>query len=78
MCSLRMYNLLVEKCFKDCIDSFRRKDLDSNEEKVGLYLIVHIHKYILDPCNLQFTSTSSPSLVPLLVPPPEHFLVGPQ
>ena len=29
-----MYNSLVEKCFKDCVDSFRRKDLDSNEEKV--------------------------------------------
>ena len=33
-CSLRMYNTLVEKCFTDCVDSFRRKDLDSSEEKV--------------------------------------------
>ena len=32
--SLRMYNRLVEKCFKDCVDSFRRKNLDSNEERV--------------------------------------------
>lgn len=31
--SLRMYNSLVEKCFKDCIDSFRRKDLDNTEER---------------------------------------------
>merc|ERR1711871_314046 len=31
--SLRMYNRLVEKCFKDCVDSFRRKNLDSNEER---------------------------------------------
>lgn len=31
--SLRMYNSLVERCFKDCVDSFRRKDLDSGEEK---------------------------------------------
>mmetsp|Transcript_25929 Transcript_25929/g.55502 ORF Transcript_25929/g.55502 Transcript_25929/m.55502 type:complete len:97 (-) Transcript_25929:90-380(-) len=31
--SLRMYNSLVEKCFKDCVDSFRRKNLDSNEER---------------------------------------------
>lgn len=31
--SLRMYNSLVEKCFKDCVDSFRRKDLESSEEK---------------------------------------------
>ena len=29
-----MYNRLVEKCFKDCVDSFRRKNLDSNEERV--------------------------------------------
>ncbi|CAL5221622.1 g3844 [Coccomyxa viridis] len=31
--SLRMYNNLVEKCFTDCIDSFRRRDLDGTEEK---------------------------------------------
>ena len=31
-----MYNSLVERCFKDCIESFRRKDLDSTEEKVCL------------------------------------------
>jgi len=33
-CSLRMYNSLVERCFTECVDSFRRKDLDSAEEKV--------------------------------------------
>lgn len=33
-CSLRMYNNLVERCFKDCVDTFRRKDLDATEEKV--------------------------------------------
>lgn len=33
--SLRMYNTLVERCFKDCVESFRRKDLDATEEKVG-------------------------------------------
>ncbi len=33
--SLRMYNTLVERCFVDCVDSFRRKDLESAEEKVG-------------------------------------------
>jgi hypothetical protein len=33
-CSLRMYNSLVERCFRDCVESFRRKDLDSTEEKV--------------------------------------------
>eukprot|EP00216_Chloropicon_sp_CCMP2111_P003322 CAMPEP_0198234770 /NCGR_PEP_ID=MMETSP1446-20131203/687_1 /TAXON_ID=1461542 ORGANISM="Unidentified sp, Strain CCMP2111" /NCGR_SAMPLE_ID=MMETSP1446 /ASSEMBLY_ACC=CAM_ASM_001112 /LENGTH=103 /DNA_ID=CAMNT_0043915591 /DNA_START=128 /DNA_END=439 /DNA_ORIENTATION=+ len=31
--SLRMYNSLVERCFKDCVDSFRRKNLDGNEER---------------------------------------------
>ncbi|KAK9800210.1 hypothetical protein WJX73_009657 [Symbiochloris irregularis] len=31
--SLRMYNNLVERCFKDCVESFRRKELDSTEEK---------------------------------------------
>ncbi|KAL4441805.1 hypothetical protein ABPG77_003721 [Micractinium sp. CCAP 211/92] len=31
--SLRMYNSLVERCFKDCVESFRRKDLDATEEK---------------------------------------------
>ena len=30
-----MYNSLVERCFKDCVDSFRRKDLDATEEKVS-------------------------------------------
>ena len=30
-----MYNNLVERCFRECVDSFRRKDLDSTEEKVG-------------------------------------------
>jgi len=28
-----MYNSLVERCFRDCVDSFRRKDLDNAEEK---------------------------------------------
>ena len=32
--SLRMYNSLVERCFKDCVDSFRRKDMEPAEEKV--------------------------------------------
>ena len=38
LCSLRMYNSLVEKCFKDCVESFRRKDLESTEEKVSITL----------------------------------------
>jgi mitochondrial import inner membrane translocase subunit TIM9 len=30
--SLRMYNSLVERCFTDCVDTFRRKNLDKQEE----------------------------------------------
>lgn len=33
--SLRMYNSLVERCFRDCVEGFRRKDLDATEEKVS-------------------------------------------
>lgn len=28
-----MYNALVERCFHECVDSFRRKSLEQNEEK---------------------------------------------
>uniref|UniRef100_A0A6T7VR93 Mitochondrial import inner membrane translocase subunit n=1 Tax=Pyramimonas obovata TaxID=1411642 RepID=A0A6T7VR93_9CHLO len=31
--SLKMYNRLVERCFNTCVDSFRRKNLDSGEER---------------------------------------------
>lgn len=31
--SLRMYNNVVERCFRDCVESFRRKDLESTEER---------------------------------------------
>ena len=31
--SLRMYNGLVERCFMTCVDSFRRKTLEKNEEQ---------------------------------------------
>ncbi|GBG88268.1 hypothetical protein CBR_g46834 [Chara braunii] len=30
--SLRLYNTLVERCFNNCVDSFRRKTLDKTEE----------------------------------------------
>ncbi|CAN4116088.1 unnamed protein product [Withania somnifera] len=30
--SLRMYNSLVERCFTDCVDNFKRKTLDKQEE----------------------------------------------
>ena len=31
--SLRMYNHLVEKCFSTCVQSFRRKTLEKDEER---------------------------------------------
>ncbi|CEG02122.1 Tim10/DDP family zinc finger [Ostreococcus tauri] len=31
--SLRMYNNLVERCFSTCVQSFRRKTLEQDEEK---------------------------------------------
>jgi hypothetical protein len=34
--SLNMYNRLTERCFRECVDSFRRKAMDSTEERVGL------------------------------------------
>ncbi len=30
-----MYNNVVERCFRDCVESFRRKDLESGEERVS-------------------------------------------
>ncbi|OWM68805.1 mitochondrial import inner membrane translocase subunit Tim9 [Punica granatum] len=30
--SLRMYNSLVERCFSDCVDSFKHKKLQKQEE----------------------------------------------
>lgn len=47
-CSLRMYNSVVERCFKDCVESFRRKDLEASEEKVcqpwpGFTLTLFLH-----------------------------------
>ncbi|PKI40817.1 mitochondrial import inner membrane translocase subunit Tim9-like [Punica granatum] len=30
--SLRMYNSLVERCFNDCVDSFKHKKLQKQEE----------------------------------------------
>ncbi|KAF8065645.1 TIM9 [Scenedesmus sp. PABB004] len=31
--SLRLYNALVERCFKDCVADFRSKNLAKDEEK---------------------------------------------
>ncbi|KAF7823631.1 mitochondrial import inner membrane translocase subunit Tim9 [Senna tora] len=30
--SLRMYNSLVERCFNDCVDTFKHKSLQNQEE----------------------------------------------
>jgi hypothetical protein len=32
--SLKLYNALVERCFKDCVLDFRSKNLGKDEEKV--------------------------------------------
>jgi len=31
--SLKLYNKLVERCFNDCVQDFRSKNLDKDEEK---------------------------------------------
>ncbi|WVZ17011.1 hypothetical protein V8G54_009993 [Vigna mungo] len=31
-CSLRMYNSVVERCFKECVNAFYRKSLTKQEE----------------------------------------------
>lgn len=33
-CSLKLYNNLVEKCFKDCVLDFRSKNLGKDEQQV--------------------------------------------
>jgi hypothetical protein len=34
VCSLKQYNRLVERCFKECVSDFKSKNLDKEEEKV--------------------------------------------
>lgn len=41
-CSLKLYNSLVERCFRDCVDDFRSKNLAKDEEKV-CSAVVHRH-----------------------------------
>jgi hypothetical protein len=31
---MRLYNNLVQRCFNDCVDDFRSKNLSDGEEKV--------------------------------------------
>ena len=61
--SLRMYNSLVERCFKDCVESFRRKDLDAAEEKVRL--VEEEHQLMMSP-HLSLSLSLSLSPPPLL------------
>lgn len=37
-CSLKLYNNLVEKCFKDCVLDFRSKNLGKDEQQVGQFV----------------------------------------
>ena len=53
LCSLRMYNNVVERCFRDCVDSFRRKDLESSEERVSTpECLPHLFDMLLTECSL--------------------------
>ena len=35
VCSLKMYNNLVERCFRECAEDMRSKTLSAKEEQVG-------------------------------------------
>lgn len=59
--SLRMYNSLVEKCFSNCVQSFRRKDLEKDEERVRLPTR-HVH--LPPPERILQSADISSSLVP--------------
>ncbi len=38
--SLRTYNSVVQRCFQDCISTFRSKNLDNTEERVSQLILV--------------------------------------
>ncbi|KAI5063056.1 hypothetical protein GOP47_0021603 [Adiantum capillus-veneris] len=61
--SLRMYNSLVEKCFGQCIDNFRRKTLDKQEESC---VRVCAEKYLKHSMrvSLRFTELNQGSMTP--------------
>lgn len=57
--SLRMYNSLVEKCFRDCVDSFRRKDLESSEEKARCWFFLKFRPSNTHMQNLEASLAST-------------------
>jgi len=69
-----MYNSLVEKCFKECVESFRRKDLDGGEERVcvlsssccfGVQRVMYVGRAVCSKLLLQVyegISTSGPEI----------------
>ncbi|KAH7422482.1 hypothetical protein KP509_12G010600 [Ceratopteris richardii] len=61
--SLRMYNSLVERCFMQCIDNFRRKTLDKQEESC---VRVCAEKYLKHSMrvSLRFTELNQGSMTP--------------
>ncbi len=42
LCSLKMYNNLVERCFRECTEDMRSKTLSSKEEQVR----ARLHGYV--------------------------------
>ncbi|KAH7422484.1 hypothetical protein KP509_12G010600 [Ceratopteris richardii] len=58
-----MYNSLVERCFMQCIDNFRRKTLDKQEESC---VRVCAEKYLKHSMrvSLRFTELNQGSMTP--------------
>ncbi|MCO5588705.1 hypothetical protein L7F22_042664 [Adiantum nelumboides] len=63
MAHLRMYNSLVERCFGQCIENFRRKTLDKQEESC---VRVCAEKYLKHSMrvSLRFTELNQGSMTP--------------
>ncbi|KAK9868456.1 hypothetical protein WJX84_011026 [Apatococcus fuscideae] len=58
--SLRTYNSVVERCFVDCVSSFRSKNLDSTEERCVTYVL----RKVFEACarvGMRFGEMSSQS-----------------
>jgi len=62
-----MYNSLVERCFKDCVDSFRRKDMEPAEEKVkeDFFLLQFFSRVFLSPFFLSKLTSPPPKKLEL-------------
>ena len=61
--SLRMYNSLVERCFGHCIDNFRRKTLDKQEESCVRHCAEKFLKHSMR-VSLRFTELNQGGMTP--------------